>query len=331
VRIPKWLIVSILVPALLPAAAPLGRAQTPTDPILPPLPPPPPPVDETERAKEKDDDEEGRETKAPYGDFIPDSDKEWGLPDDLREKLASRAVDYATYALRFVCDETVRTADYNASGEATKEKTKLFEYILSRDADGTGVEESRSKIRRGGQTKPVDSDADEIGFPPAFGWTLLFSSFNQPYFAYRDLGDGFEGFDWVRAIEFKGSLPWTNGKDIREWEGIAIVNAADMTLLEVRAQPSGQAERIRAEYERWNKSFSILGARTKPKPMGYRCRVALRMRKDGLTFPTQLRYDTFRAVSQKDVLMTEASIREYENYRFYGVEVDERVEGTNPP
>jgi hypothetical protein len=288
-------------------------------------------MDETEEARERDKDEEGRESKAPYGDFIPDSDAEWGLPDDLRERLAARAEDYATYALRFVCDETVRTADYNASGEATKEKTKQFEYILSRDTEGTGVEESRSKIRRGGQTKSVKSDADEIGFPPAFGWTLLFSAFNQPYFAFRDLGDGFEGFDWVRAIEFKGSLPWLNGKDIREWEGIAIVDADNLTLLEVRAQPSGQAERIRAEYERWNQSFSILGTRTKPKPLGYRCRVALRMRRDGLTFPTQLRYDTFRAVSRKDVLMTEASIREYQNYRFYGVKVDTRVEGTNPP
>ena len=315
---------------LLLTGMPSGQAQFPDDPLWPPLPPPPPSLQEEEESEETKGEAQDEEARA-YGDFLPDSENEWGLPEDLREKLAARAVDYRTYALRFICDETVRTANYDGSGEATKEKTKQYEYILSRESDGEGLQESREKVKRGGQTKPVDSDADEIGFPPAFGWTLLFSSFNQPYFAYRDLGDGFEGFDWVRAIEFKGSLPWLNGKDIREWEGIAIVNAVDMTLLEVRAQPAGQSERIRAEYERWNQSFSILGAKTKPMPLGYRCRVALRMRKDGLTFPTQLRYDTFRAVSRKDVLMTEASIREYENYRFYGVKVDEKVEGTNPP
>ena len=327
-RLPSTWILGLL---LVLTGVPSGQAQSPNDPVLPPLPPPPPLREEERDRGEKKDDTQEEEATGAYGDFIPESDEEWGLPEDLRQKLADRAVDYRTYALRFVCDETVRTADYDGSGEATKEKTKQFEYILSREVDGEGLRESRERVKRSGQTKPVDSDADEIGFPPAFGWTLLFSSFNQPYFAYRDLGDGFEGFDWVRAIEFKGSLPWLNGKDIREWEGIAIVNAVDMTLLEIRAQPAGQAERIRAEYERWNQSFNILGARTKPKPLGYRCRVALRMRKDGLTFPTQLRYDTFRAVSRKDVLMTEASIREYENYRFYGVRVDEKVEGTKPP
>ena len=39
------------------------------------------------------------------------------------------------------------------------------------------------------------------------------------------LGDGFEGFDWVRRIQFRGALPFTDGRDIRQWEGTVLVDA----------------------------------------------------------------------------------------------------------
>ncbi len=312
--------------AVLLAALP-ASGQSPNDPVLPPLPPPPRPQ---EPAKETEKEGQDDERTTPLGQFIPDSDVPWGISQELKDNLAVRAVDYRSYALRFVARERVRSATYNDAGEAHKEKSSRYEYILERDVDGTHFVESRETIKKSGKQQPASGTKHDVGFPPAYGWTFLFSSFNQPYVAYRDLGDGFEGFDWVRVIGFKGSLPWNGGKDIREWEGIAMVNAVDFTLLEVRAQPSGQSERLEAEFKRWSASFNLLNMRTGPKPYGYRCWVALRMRKDGLTFPTQMRYDTFRAVSTKDVKLTSASIREYDNYRFFGVQTEEEVQGTAP-
>jgi hypothetical protein len=295
---------------------------------LPPLPPPP------TKAEPREQEEEGQkdERSSPLGQFIPQSDAPWGLDQSLLDKLAERALDYGNYALRFTCLEKVRSASYDDNGEATKEKNTRYEYILTRDDEGLHYSESRETIKNSGKTEPAEGEKHDVGFPPAYGWTFLFSGFNQPYFAYRDQGQGFEGFDWVRVIGFKGSLPWSGGKDVREWEGIAVVNAVDFTLLEVRAQPSGQSERLEAEFQRWSKSFNVLNMRTGPKPFGYRCWVALRMRRDGLTFPTQMRYDTFRAVSMNDVMLTEASIRDYDNYRFYGVAVTEpEIKGSAQP
>jgi hypothetical protein len=303
-------------------------AQSPNDPVLPPLPPPPRPPPESSKGQ---DDEEDDSRRQPIGQFIPESDVPWGLPQELLDNLAERARDYRTYALSFVCDERVRSASYDDSGEATKEKSTRYEYILARNEDGLRFLETREKIKRGGKRQPAEGEKHDVGFPPAYGWTFLFSGFNQPYFAYRDLGEGFEGFDWVRVIGFKGSLPWAGGKDIREWEGIVMVNAVDFTVLEIRAQPSGQSDRLEAEFRRWSQSFNILNMRSGPKPLGYRCWVALRMQKDGLTFPTQMRYDTFRAVSVKDVRLTSASIREYDNYRFFGVTTEEEVKGPASP
>lgn len=301
-------------------------AQSPNDPVMPPLPPPPP----RSEPESRDPEGEKEERKGQLGQFLPESDVPWGLDQKMLDSLADRALDYQNYALRFTCLERVRSAIYDDNGEASKEKSTRYEYILARD-EGLRYVESRETIKSSGKTAPAEGGKHDVGFPPAYEWTFLFSGFNQPYFAYRDLGEGFEGFDWVRAIGFKGSLPWSGGKDVREWEGIAIVNAVDFTLLEVRAQPSGQSERLEAEFKRWSTSFNLLNMRTGPKPLGYRSWVALGMRRDGLTFPTQMRYDTFRAVSMKDIILTEASIRDYENYRFYGVRTKETIEGTAPP
>ena len=135
----------------------------------------------------------------------------------------------------------------------------------------------------------------------------------------------------MRAIEFKGSLPWVGGRDIREWEGYVVVDASNYNLLEVHARPAGQRERMEALYKRWVQSFNIMGMRTAQKPLGYHCRVHMLMKRDGLTFPTRLRYDTLRLVSFSQLAREEASIREYSDYRFVGVEVREKVEGQVPP
>jgi len=240
----------------------------------------------------------------------------WGLPQATLAKLAEKAVEYREFALRFTAIETVRAAEYDGEGLANREATRRYSFLLERGPDGQTLEEYRERLKEDGTTRRGGVD-DEEPFPPAYAWVFLFSEFHQPYFAYRDLGDRFEGFDWVREIEFRGSLPFTDGKDIRQWQGTILVDATNYTPLEIHAKPSAQDERIRAMFDRWARAFNLIGVRLAPRPFGYECRVEFHMRRSGLTFPTRLRYDTFRAVSSKRTVPVRASTRYYEDYRFF--------------
>jgi hypothetical protein len=169
-------------------------------------------------------------------------------------------------------------------------------------------------------------DSDPERFPPAYAWVFLFSAFHEPYFEYRDLGESLDGFDLVRTIQFRGGLPFTDGRDIRQWEGLVILDAANLTPIEILAQPSDQDVRLRAMYEAWAHSFNLVGYRSGPRPFGYRCQVEFRLRLEGLSYPTYLRYESFRAVGREQRVRWTASMRTYDGYKLFGVETVEEVE-----
>lgn len=263
----------------------------------------------------------GQQPDEPSPPSPPSGDESWGLPVEMLEGLAQRADLYKEFALRFTCTEKLRSAHYDQSSEASRESSQRYSYMLERDPAGEGLREYRQELRKKrGEPRPgraVD-DEEEERFPPAYAWVFLFSRFNQPYFMYRDLGDRFEGFDWVHEIQFRGALPFTTGKDIRQWEGIALVDAVTLTPVEIRAEPAAQKERVRALFNRWTQSFNLLGYRLAPRPFGYRCRVMFDLRtQEKLSFPTELRYETFRAVGPKQNVPWQASVRLYEDYRFF--------------
>ncbi len=283
-------------------------------PIPPPLPPPTPPP----------------RTSAELRPLVPDSDAPWGLAPGVLAPLYDRAAAYAAYARRFTCDEQARLADYDGEGSVNKEQSRNYAYILTRGERGITIREFRQELTADGKIKDGEID-DEEPFPPAYMWVFLFSRFNEPYFSYRLVADRFDGFDWVYEIQFKGSLPFTSGRDIREWEGTVLVDAVTSAPLEIHAEPSGQVERIQAMYRRYQSSFNLMGNRTAPPPLGYRAWIQMRYRdlESGLLFPTELRYDTFRAVSMTRVLPVHASIRTYSKYRVYTVQ-DELKLGATP-
>jgi len=290
-------------------AAPQGGTQS----GLPdPVPPPPPPREATE-------DETGG-----YESLLGDSDQPWGLPDELLEALFEQARLYREYTRRFTCVEIARAAQYDAQGEVSKEKTHRYGYLLVKDDVGDGMRELRQPIARDGTLKSSEVK-DEDPFPPAYAWVFLFSRFHEPYFSYRSLGDRFDGFDWVIEIQFKGSLPFTDGKDIRQWQGVVLVDAVTFTPIEIRAEPTGQAARINALYRQWAQSFNILGMRVAPRPLGYRAEVQFRYRREGLSFPTELRYDTFRATGGNQVTAVRASTRTYSDYRITKIKTEQEL------
>jgi len=296
------------------AAGAVHALQQATDPqsglpdaVPPPLPPRQP------------DEEVGK-----YQSILGDSDLPWGLSDELFERLFEKAAVYREYTRRFTCVETARLADYGSGGEAEKEKIRRYGYLLIKDAVGETVREFRQEIAKDGSFKSSEVK-DEEPFPPAYAWVFLFSRFNEPYFAFRSLGDRFDGFDWVYEIQFKGSLPFTDGKDIRQWEGVVLVDAVTFTPLEIRAEPTGQGDRINALYRRWAQAFNLIGMRLAPRPFGYRAHIQFRYRREGLSFPTELRYDKFRAVGGNEVSPVTASTRTYSDYAITRVETQEEL------
>jgi hypothetical protein len=295
--------------------------------LPPPIPPekstaPPPPPPKEESKDEKSDAAKDETPDPAYMTLLADDGSPWGLKPELADKLADVAKKYWDYAVRFECIETMRKARL-ADGEANKETRRTYGYLLER-GDGQTLQEYRQKMRSDG-TVSESVVADAEAFPPAYEWVFLFSKANQPYFAYRERGDRFEGYDWVRVFEFKGAIPYTDGRDIRQWDGVVLVDATTLTPVEIRAEPSRQQERLKLLFQRWSQSFNIIGMRVGSKPEGFSGRVIFETRQDGLTFPTELRYTTFRAVSPKRTESTAASIRDYSKYRFFKTETQEKT------
>jgi len=315
----------IRVVALL-AAALLLAAGAPDPQGLPPAPPDQQPLADPEKATPEDTPPPEEPEPA---EKEPPADLAWEIPAELRAQLAKQAEVYRDYAVKFVCDERARVAHYDASNEASRESQKRYSYMLVRNDDGTVLHEYREAQKSRAKTATAESTGkpadDEEKFPPAYMWGFLFSPENQPYFMYRSLGERFEGFDWVHEIQFRGASPFTDGRDIRQWEGTVLVDAVRGSPLEIRAEPSSQKERIRALFDQWNRAFNLVGAHLAPRPFGYRCRVTFGLRRDKLAFPTELRYDTFRAVGARKYIPWMASVRVYDDYKFTKVEVDEKT------
>jgi len=248
------------------------------------------------------------------------------LTPDILAPLYERAATYAGYAQRFTCDEDARRAEYDGEGSVSREEARSYAYILQRGPSGLGIRELRQELTADGKIKAGEVQ-DEEPFPPAYLWVFLFSRFNEPYFSYRLVADRFDGFDWVYEIEFRGSLPFSSGRDIREWQGTVLVDAVTHAPLEIEAEPSSQVERIQELYRKYQSSFNLLGGRTAPPPLGYRAWVQFRYRdpESGLLFPTELRYDTFRAVTTSRVLPVRASTRTYTKYKIYKVSESQQL------
>jgi hypothetical protein len=247
------------------------------------------------------------------------------LPEQLATDLAEQADSYPQRLRRLSCVETVRSVRYRPVRPLVKERK--YAYLPGGSYGGHSIPEFRLEIKpKGPLRKRVSRKARR--FPSANDWARLFSAEHQPYFMYRDLGIRIEGFDLVRAIQFRGWLPFTDGRDIREWEGTALVEVTRLHLAEVRAQPRNQQARLAVLYDKWNRSFKItLGLFAGPffvplktfrmarPPLAYHGFVRFDYRHRGVRLPTLLRYETRRATSREETVRRSTSTRRYDGYR----------------
>lgn len=295
-----------------PPAAQDSQQNLPRD-IPPPLPPRLPPEDAPK-----------------YKPLVEDVEGEWDLPPEMLESLQWTASVYEEYARRFTCLEQARLAEYDPMGQVTKEKVRSYSYLLLRGDVVERLREFRQELGKDNKPKGVEV-VDEEPFPPAYSWVFLFSPFFEPYFDFRLLDTRFEGFDLVHEIQFRGSLPFTDGKDIRQWQGRVLIDRFRYTPVFIEAEPSGQSERLEALYRLWAKSFNVLGFRTGKKPFGYQASIQFGYRKGDLAFPTALRYDTRRAVSPYQLVIVQASSRDYSDYLFTDVTAEPSIGRVVPP
>ncbi len=308
--VPWPVLLGLLALCAMPSIGQIPDSQLPeTVPIPPPLPPRTPPQD-----------------AAKYDSIVKDNGEEWGLPTDLIAAAQRTAAVYEDYAKRFECDEEARSADYDSTGVVSKEKHRIYSYLLLRGSMVEDFRESRQQLDKKGEVKRGEIE-DAEPFPPAYAWVFLFSPFFEPYFDFQLIDTRFEGFDLVHEIQFRGSLPFTDGKDIRQWEGRVLVDHFRLTPLLIEAEPTGQKDRLEAIYRLWSASFNLLGFRTGKKPLGYQAEIQFGFRKGDLNFPTALRYDTRRVVAPNQLMIVKASTRSYSDYKFFGTTAEPKIGG----
>ena len=73
----------------------------------------------------------------------------------------------------------------------------------------------------------------------------------------------------------------------------------------------------------------MIGFKLGEKPLGYRAAIQFRHRREGLTFPTELRYDTFRAISGNQTAPVNASTRNYSEYRITKITTEQDLGAAN--
>jgi hypothetical protein len=218
--------------------------------------------------------------------------------------------------MRFTCREHVRLASYKA-GQVISEHLHEADYLLVLDPVVERLEERRSG------TRTVVSST----LPPAYSWLLLFAPRYQSYFAFLEQSAP-ERLSEVRTIRFRGSLPFVDGSDIRQWQGIALLDRATNEMLEVDAEPFNQE--ARAAYARARGDLrlrvtvrfdgpSFLSSKTwrvGRRPETYRYRATFGVRKDGLLLPSESRYEIRNIVGDTENLRLVVATT-FDEYRLF--------------
>lgn len=270
-----------------------------------------------------------QESNLPYEPFSP----QWGsdVPPELLEQLTARAELNQKMAKKFKCSEEV---------SHDNSEIRVFDYLLheapkNRQASAGDVQPLRFKENNKGKAHFSDS------FPPAFVWSYLFSNAYQPNFTYRYLGESAGGFRPAHRIAFRGIRRFDSGTDIREWEGIVIVDAGTHEIMRIEAAPRNYAPIVEHKRRKYQMSFNLAGIRFRKKPRVYVLHVDFRETPIGadrspsmvgdpqpeddavMNLPTRVVWQEYRVDASGGVSRKKTEERRYFDYRFFDVETRE--------
>jgi len=250
------------------------------------------------------------QTYVPVGhDPIYDQqDTPWGLPNELLERLADQAEAYGTATMNLTFRESTQRLKY-PRGRINEGAVRQSDYVFTLD---DGVMVSVPAKGHGSSTKRYGKSKA----PPAHAWMQLFSGTNQPYFAFRDLGEVPHAFGKARKIQFRGSLPYDDGADIRQWEGTVLIDSYSLQLLELDAEPLHLWPRLEQQRRKYVQSFKLVLfvqlIRFKKRPIAERVHVRFDVQPNGMWLPADSDVERFELVAPDRALMRSRLVKQFE-------------------
>ena len=237
-----------------------------------------------------------------------ESDSPWGLLDETLERLDRRAAEYETVIPSVECHETTQRVKYPRSGQTAEGNAREATYLF-RLQDG-------SMVPVVGRGKSLGK-SDKSNVPTAHAWTQVFARRNQPYFAYRDMGEVAHAFGSARKIQFRGAVPFADGADIREWEGTVLVDSVSLLPLELDAQPLHLWPHLEHQRLKYLESFKIgffgLVIRFKKRPVAERVHVRFDMQSNGLTLPVDAYVEKVEKTQPDQAVVRSRVLARYEH------------------
>ncbi len=248
------------------------------------------------------------------------------VPESLMDDLIEKSKAYEAYALRFFCTEMLREASYDStSGEAEKEKRSTYEYLLEANPDLSSLTAYRQKVMRTATQIEKREVKLEYNFPEPYAWIYIFSGNFRNVMKYGYERKEIYAYKLAHIISFRGFQPFTDGKDIREWEGRVWVEQGTCNILKVEAEPIHQDDILELKRQEYNQAFSFIGIRFKKRPLGHHVTVLFDFEHDGLAFPTETRNETFELVAKNKKMPSSALIFNYADYHFFRTETKEEI------
>lgn len=248
------------------------------------------------------------------------------LPPGLLDKLSKKSQEYENYALKFICTEISRRATYDqSSGEYGIEKLENLDYLLEANPYEGRFSAYRQKIKKtssGTYRRPIHF---KMNFPEAYSWVFIFSKNFRNVMKYGYHGKEIYGYKLAHVISFRGFQPFSDGKDIREWEGQLWIEEGTWNILKVEATPIHQEDILEIKRLEYNRAFSIMGIKLKKKPLGYSCTVYFDFEQEGLSFPTEARNEIFEPIGKKKIRPHSAIILNYVDYHFFKTKAREEM------
>jgi hypothetical protein len=248
------------------------------------------------------------------------------LPEGLLEKLSEKSEEYKRYALKFVCTEVFRKASYSvAKKEYSREKLEHRDYLLEVNPDRGRFSAYRQKSMKTAQGQGRTVIDFEMNFPEAYSWVFIFSKNFRNTMKYGYFGMEIYFYKLAHVISFRGFQPYSDGRDIRQWEGKIWVEEGTWNILRVEAKPIHQDDILELKRLEYNRAFSFMGIKFKKKPIGYSCMIYFDFEQEGLSFPTEAWNETFEPISEKETAPHSKIILSYADYHFFKTESREEV------
>ncbi len=232
----------------------------------------------------------------------------------LLQRIGTRAKDYDSVALRFICIESFRTSD-----DPGNEKRHDYMYVEH-------LEQRYRPYRQRHTGRPEKAGEEvqmDLGFPDSYSWTLMFVPERQHLFRFNYVQQEWFSLRLAHVIEFAAPLPFTSGQTIYEWNGRVWVDAENLNLLKVEAEPGNQADRLQRELTEYRRSPRFLIYPMGKKPRGARYSVTFLNDFRSISLPDQSEFRLFTLDLDGSEVLEEMVVLRYSGYRFFNVDAKE--------